>query len=142
MDRRGILKSIFTSFTPNVSLTPQIKTAPPMATIPVAIAKAFAANIAEEELTWDNADIMFKDAWSGSAERLFSTEREVLGEVGREAGRRREDEDEDAVRLGGGFLSLRAICSTACCLRSITSGMARARLVPINCVAYGVKSSS
>src|SRR5258707_13333837 len=133
MDRRGILKSVFTSFTPSVSLTPQIKAAPPMATIPVAIAKAFAANIAEEELTWDNADIMFKDAWSGSAERLFSTER-VLGEVGREAGRRREDEDEDAVRLGGGFLSLRAICSTTCCLRSITSGMARARLVPINCV--------
>src|SRR5260221_3219263 len=46
-------------------------------------------------------------------------------------GRRRwgDSEDGGAIRLGGGgFLSLRAICSTARCLRSITSttsGMAR-----------------
>ena len=57
MDRRGIFKSIFTS----VSLTPQIKKAP-MATIP---SKAFAGNIAEEESTRDNANIMFNDALSG-----------------------------------------------------------------------------
>jgi len=125
MDRRDTLE-LHTSFTPSVSLIPQIKTAPPTATIPVAIAKAFAANIAEDGFTWDNADIMFKDALSGSAESVFSTERD---EAGREAGRQREG---DAVRLGGA--GLRAICSPARCLRSMSSGMARARLLPINCV--------
>ena len=116
MDRRGTLE-IHTSLTPSVSLTPQTKTAPPTATIPVAIAKAFAANIAEEEFTWD---ITFEDVLSGSAESVFSTD-----EVGREAGRRRED---GAVRLGGGALR------QARCLRSTSSGMARARVVPINCL--------
>jgi hypothetical protein len=73
---------------------------------------------------------------SGSAEKMFSTEGETLDGVGRGGGRRREDEDVEATRLGGGgLLSFRAICSTERCLRlrSISNGMASARLVPINC---------
>lgn len=95
-----------------------MKAVPPMATSPVAIMKAFAAKMAEEPLTWDNADNMFK-VLSWSAEKMFS-EGEVLDDEGR-GGRRKDGEDVDAIRLGGGdvFKSFRAICRTTHCLRSI-----------------------
>lgn len=40
----------------------------------------------------NNADITFRDALSGSAEKVLSTVTEEFDEVGRETGRRREGE--------------------------------------------------
>ncbi len=76
---------MLTSFTPKASLTLHTRAAPPKATIPVAIANAFAANIPVDMFTRETADIMSPtDALSESEEKNLSGERETTDEEGKE----------------------------------------------------------